>query len=105
MRLQLLTAGLGLVATPSLAILVAPGSPCASKCGNVLDKTSPDDLVCEEDQYGSGAGLVFKSCLECQLGSSYVTESDDFKNGKDSDLQWMICEFLAGVRGLKRELD
>lgn len=104
MRLQLLTIGLGLAA-PSLAILVAPGSPCASKCGNVLDKTSSDDLVCEEDQYDSGAGLVFKSCVECQLSSSYVTESDDFKNGKDTDLQWMICEFSAQCAPRKRDSD
>ena len=90
MRLSLL-AGLGLAA-PSLAILVAPDSPCASKCGNVLDQTSTDDLVCEEDQYNSGAGVVFKNCLECQLRSSYVTESDKFKNGKETDLQWMLCE-------------
>lgn len=100
MRLQLLTAGLGLAA-PSLAILVAPGSPCESKCGNVLDTTSTEDLVCEEDAYNSGAGLVFKSCVECQLTSTYVTESDDFKNGKETDLQWMICEFPARCARVK----
>lgn len=90
MRLPLLTT---LLATPALAILVTPGSPCASKCGNVLDRTSADDLVCDEDAYGSGAGAVFKSCVECELGSSYVAESDEFSNGKESDLQWVLCEF------------
>lgn len=99
MRLSL--AALGLT-TPALAILVAPGSPCASKCGNVLDKTSKDDIVCDEDGYDSGAGLVFKSCLECELGSSYVTESDEFKSGKETDLQWMICELAASLRSLSR---
>ena len=93
MRLSYLSAGLGL-ASPALAIFVADGSPCASKCGNVLDKTSTDDLVCDDGSYGSGAGQVFKTCLECEIKSSYVTESDEFKNGKETDLQWMICEFL-----------
>lgn len=97
MRLHFLTS-LGLAA-PSLAILVSPGSPCASKCGNVLDATSPDDIVCGLDQYDSGSGLVFKNCVGCQLTSSYVTESDDFKNGKESDLQWMICEFWRSTAG------
>lgn len=92
MRLpHLLTAGLGL-ASPALAILVAPGSPCASRCGNVLDSTSSEDIPCDESAYSSGAGAVFKSCVDCQLRSTYFTTSDEFSNKKESDLQWMICE-------------
>lgn len=91
MRLPLLATGLAL-ASPVLAILVAPGSPCASKCGNVLDSTSSEDVPCDESAYSSGAGAVFKSCLDCQLRSTYFTTSDEFKNKKESDLQWMICK-------------
>ena len=89
--MRLLTAGLAL-ASPALAILVAPDSPCAAKCGNVLDSTSAEDVPCDEGAYSSGAGAVFKSCVDCQLKSTYFTTSDEFKNKKESDLQWMICE-------------
>jgi len=74
------------------AIRVATGSPCSAKCGNVLDQTSSDNIVCDEGAYSSGDGMVFKNCVTCEARSTYVTEGT---NGKESDLQWMICEFLA----------
>ncbi|SPN97655.1 uncharacterized protein DNG_01168 [Cephalotrichum gorgonifer] len=86
----LVAAGLGLHASSVVALRVSPGSPCASKCGNVLDSTSSDELVCDESAYSSGNGLVFKNCVNCEMGSTYFTTSDEFKNKKDSDLQWAI---------------
>jgi hypothetical protein len=53
------------------AILASPGSPCASKCGNVQRSTPKDDLVCGQDNYAIGTGQTFKSCLECEITSDY----------------------------------
>ncbi|KFY46111.1 hypothetical protein V494_00612 [Pseudogymnoascus sp. VKM F-4513 (FW-928)] len=58
--------------SPISAILVAPQSDCAVKCGNVLDATTNPDIVCGDDKFGSGAGQTFKSCVECELKSTYV---------------------------------
>ncbi|KAF5631236.1 hypothetical protein F52700_6941 [Fusarium sp. NRRL 52700] len=45
------------------AILVAENSPCGTLCGNVLDATTADDIVCQEDDYNSGAGIVYQQCV------------------------------------------
>ncbi|OIW29761.1 hypothetical protein CONLIGDRAFT_344063 [Coniochaeta ligniaria NRRL 30616] len=67
----------------SSAILVARGSPCEKNCGNVLDATHGDDLVCDESQYASSsAGAVFQGCTRCELGSNYTADGQ-------TDLQWM----------------
>jgi hypothetical protein len=72
---------------PSSAILVARGSPCEKNCGNVLDATHSDDLVCDEGQYAStSAGAVFEGCTRCEMTSNYTA------NGQ-TDLQWMACEW------------
>lgn len=81
------------------AILVTRGSPCEKNCGNVLDATHSDDLVCDESQYAStSAGAVFQGCTRCELASNYTA------NGQ-TDLQWMACEWpfslltvSAGIR-------
>ncbi|KAK5993334.1 hypothetical protein PT974_06763 [Cladobotryum mycophilum] len=62
------------------ALLVAPGSPCASNCGNVLDSTSPNDVVCQArdytDGYNSDAAGVFEGCVQCELESGYATKDN-----------------------------
>lgn len=63
---------------------VADGSPCDIKCGNVLDNTVSADMVCAENAYASSAGVVFQSCVECELSSTY-------SNKKQTDLQWVLC--------------
>lgn len=76
----------------SSAILVAQDSPCAVQCGNVLDSTSPEDLVCDAIDYSMAyQGTVFKNCIECESTSDYT-----ISGGKPatSDLQAMLCKLL-----------
>ncbi|ORY71509.1 uncharacterized protein BCR38DRAFT_382160 [Pseudomassariella vexata] len=71
----------------SAALLVATGSPCGTKCGNVLDSTSTDDLVCRDSDYSQTAGVVWSNCLNCELSSPYSKEVD---KSTRSDLQAML---------------
>ncbi|KAI5865646.1 hypothetical protein GGS23DRAFT_436615 [Durotheca rogersii] len=58
------------------ALLVAEGSPCGVRCGNVLDSTARDMIVCEESAYRStSVGQVYESCVSCEATSTYSTES------------------------------
>ncbi|CAN8095333.1 unnamed protein product [Discula destructiva] len=67
------------------AILVTSSSSCNQQCGNVLDATTPDDIVCDQDSYGNAAGTVFKNCLNCEISSTaYET------NPNQSDQHWML---------------
>ncbi|KAL7936752.1 hypothetical protein V8C35DRAFT_296355 [Trichoderma chlorosporum] len=80
--LRLLTsfAAASVVLPAAQAILVAPDSPCSTNCGNVLDSTTPADLVCTPGQYtggyNNGAGTVFQGCVQCELESGYVTKDN-----------------------------
>lgn len=67
------------------AILVTSGSSCDQQCGNVLDATTPADIVCDQNSYGSAAGVVFKNCMTCELTSTYYTT-----NPNESDQHWML---------------
>ncbi|KPM41311.1 hypothetical protein AK830_g5239 [Neonectria ditissima] len=79
------------VAVPAAnAILVAPSSPCSSDCGNVLDATTPDDIVCSQDSYTSGAGQVFEGCVECEISS-------DYSHDGETDQQWMLYNLRYAV--------
>ena len=70
----------------STAILVAPGSPCGTSCGNVLTAITGPDVVCDEGQYSyAPAGIVFETCTNCELTSTY-------SSGNQTDLQSMLCE-------------
>lgn len=67
------------------AVLVTPSSSCDQQCGNVLNSNSPTDIECDQNDYGSAAGIVFKNCLTCELTSTaYET------NPNQSDQQWML---------------
>lgn len=70
---------------PAVAILVTTGSDCDQQCGNVLDATTPTDIVCNQDNYGSSAGVVFENCLTCELSSTHYTT-----NPNSTDQQWML---------------
>lgn len=91
--LRLLTsfAAAGVVLPAAEAILVAPDSPCSTNCGNVLDSTAPDDLVCTPGQYTGGynnnAGTVFQGCVQCELESGYVTKN----NYSDNEAALCMC--------------
>lgn len=74
--LTLITTGLSLLC-PAAAILVADNSPCGTVCGNVLDATTIDDVVCHEGDYTSGSGIVFQQCLTCEQGSDYSTKNNE----------------------------
>lgn len=85
----------------SAAILVTPGSSCDQQCGNVLDATTPADVVCDQNNYASSAGVVFKNCMSCELTSTYHTT-----NPNSTDQQWLLynsryalSECLWGIPG------
>ncbi|KAI1776296.1 hypothetical protein F4818DRAFT_413609 [Hypoxylon cercidicola] len=72
----------------SAALLVANGSPCATKCGNVLDSTTDDMIVCAESAYGTVSnGQVFEACVGCETTSSFSTTQGQQET---SDLQSML---------------
>lgn len=73
------------LAKSATAILVTSGSTCDQQCGNVLDATTPADIVCNQNDYGSAAGIVFKNCMNCEQTSTYYTT-----NPNESDQQWML---------------
>ncbi|KAJ4249483.1 hypothetical protein NW762_012340 [Fusarium torreyae] len=83
MQLPTLISAWGLL-SPVAAILVADKSPCGTLCGNVLDATTTDDIVCKEDDYKSGAGIVYQQCVACELSSDYHTKDNE------TDQQWLL---------------
>ncbi|OAA60435.1 hypothetical protein SPI_05559 [Niveomyces insectorum RCEF 264] len=73
------------------ALLVAPNSPCAQYCGNVLSSTTSADMTCNDADYaGSAAGTVFETCINCELTSNYAS-------GNETDLQWLIYNVRYAV--------
>ncbi|KAL2760761.1 hypothetical protein ACRALDRAFT_1073526 [Sodiomyces alcalophilus JCM 7366] len=91
MRFARLALILGLLLGQGAAILVADNSPCQRLCGNVLDSTTVDDVVCREEDYASsGEGVVFQQCTTCQLRSGYTT-------GIDHDTQWLLYNLRYAV--------
>ncbi|KAF7561302.1 hypothetical protein G7046_g2839 [Stylonectria norvegica] len=83
--LRLLTsfAVVGAVLPAAQAVLVTPGSPCSTSCGNVLDATTPADVICSQDGYSVGTGQLFEGCVNCELSSGY-------RNEQETDTQWML---------------
>jgi len=82
-RLFVSTALVGLTA----GLLVTDGSPCDRYCGNVLSSTSGSDIACDERSFGTtSAGIVFQTCVDCELKSTYS------KAGQ-TDLQWLLCPY------------
>lgn len=76
------------LAGPASALLVAPNSPCEKYCGNVLTTTTGADMTCDQSLYSSSsAGIVFESCIGCELKSAYAT-------GNTSDLAYLLCKFV-----------
>jgi hypothetical protein len=82
---SLLAVGLGLL-SPAASLLVASDSPCGTLCGNVLSSTTNNDIVCHEDDYTSGSGIVFQQCLACEQTSDYRTSDNE------TDQQYYLCE-------------
>ncbi|TGO48461.1 hypothetical protein BOTNAR_0474g00040 [Botryotinia narcissicola] len=87
MRSSILVPSLFLITsfTQSASELKAlPGSPCASKCGNVLEGTSGEnDIVCQNTDYTSLIGTTYSGCVGCQLTSTFVDPSTN-----ETDLEW-----------------
>lgn len=73
------------LARSATAVLVTSGSSCDQQCGNVLDATTPADIVCDQSNYGTAAGIVFKNCMTCEVTSNYYTT-----NPNESDQHWML---------------
>ena len=81
-------ASLLLLLPAARALIIATGSPCAEECGNVLDSTSPEEIVCEQNEYTTtDAGDIFVNCLSCLSTSVYAAD------GNETDAQWMLCVF------------
>ncbi|KAK8859313.1 lpxtg-domain-containing protein [Apiospora arundinis] len=75
MRLASGIALFGVLLGRAVALRVAPGSQCAVQCGNVLDSTSKNDIVCKEADYKAvSAGQVFQKCVSCESTSDYVSD-------------------------------
>lgn len=52
---------------------MANNSPCGPQCGNILDRTSHDEITCTDQAYGATTyGSTFETCINCELGSSYI---------------------------------
>jgi len=76
----------------ALALQALLSSPCAVQCGNVLESTSGNDIVCQDSGYTSSAGTIYQSCLSCQLSSTYVDPST-----KQTDLQWALYNLRYAI--------
>ncbi|KAI8273902.1 hypothetical protein K4K59_010626 [Colletotrichum sp. SAR11_240] len=64
MRFATGAAALSLWLRHATALHVAKGSPCQTLCGNVLDATTKDDVVCKESDYSvSAAGSTTSDTL------------------------------------------
>lgn len=77
---------LGTLASSATSLRLAPNSPCAKQCGNVLSATTPSDMECFDNPADFGttsAGNVLQNCLTCQMYSPYTTTGQ-------SDIQWLI---------------
>ena len=86
--MRLVTARLAacaVLASSASAILVTDGSSCDDQCGNVLDATTGADIVCDQNNYGSSAGIVYKNCMNCELTSTYYSTELN-----QTDQQWML---------------
>ncbi|KUI56776.1 hypothetical protein VP1G_04115 [Cytospora mali] len=79
-----LTASAALAGSAS-AILVTQGSPCDDQCGNVLSATTGPDIECDQNNYGSAAGIVYKNCMNCELSSTYYSTELN-----QTDQQWLL---------------
>lgn len=75
------------LAGSAAAIMVTSGSSCDQSCGNVLDATTPSDIVCQNSEFGSSsaAGTVMENCLNCEISSTYYTTSPN-----ETDQQWLL---------------
>ncbi|KAH9205784.1 hypothetical protein DL95DRAFT_528666 [Leptodontidium sp. 2 PMI_412] len=73
-------------APSTIALKASTSSPCAAQCGNELGSTTGSDIVCTNADFKSlAAGVVFQTCISCQLDSQYVDPVT-----KQSDLHWAI---------------
>ncbi|RDA93428.1 hypothetical protein CP533_2617 [Ophiocordyceps camponoti-saundersi (nom. inval.)] len=89
-----------LLATASRAVLVAPGSPCSTGCGNVLESTSADDVVCDTGAYTSSAvGQLFQGCVECEMGSGYGRGDETDVKSMLYNLRYALSYCLFGYPG------
>ncbi|KAK0376612.1 hypothetical protein CLIM01_06028 [Colletotrichum limetticola] len=82
---------LGLWLSRVSAIHVANGSPCQTLCGNVLDATTKNDVVCDEHSYSSSAGSVYQQCVSCELSSDYATSTNE------TDTQWALYNLRYAI--------
>ncbi|KND93574.1 hypothetical protein TOPH_01851 [Tolypocladium ophioglossoides CBS 100239] len=92
-----LTLVVGLSLPAAQAILVAPGSPCSANCGNVLDSTSPDDVVCPQNYYSGATGQLFQGCVQCEMQSTYHSNNDSDVQSMLYNLRYAVSYCLFGV--------
>ncbi|PNY23867.1 Uncharacterized protein TCAP_06189 [Tolypocladium capitatum] len=87
----------GLPLSAVQAVLVAPGSPCSTNCGNVLDSTSPDDVVCPQTGYSAAVGQLFQGCVQCEMQSAYHANNDSDVQSMLYNLRYAVSYCLFGV--------
>ncbi|KAI1824631.1 hypothetical protein F4861DRAFT_247269 [Xylaria intraflava] len=87
-----------------IALEVTPGSSCAVLCldnpeSNPNDPksstTTPDDIVCADDEYNTASpGIKFQNCLSC-LQTSNAT--DNATSNTESDTSWFLYNLRYSV--------
>ncbi|TQV91073.1 centromere/microtubule-binding protein cbf5 [Cordyceps javanica] len=82
------------------AILVTPGSPCLTKCGNVLESTSQSDISCGDDSFGAGDSQIFKGCVQCEANSHFVSPDNETDvTAALYNIRYALSSCLFGVPG------
>ncbi|AEO62565.1 6af60980-bd6b-49be-913b-22080c196881 [Thermothielavioides terrestris] len=82
---RLAVAVAAVVSAPLAASLFAsPDSPCAKYCGNVLGRTSTDEMACDSGSLSqTSTGVVWEQCIRCLLTGTYAS-------GSPSDMQALL---------------
>jgi hypothetical protein len=77
------------LAAHAAALLVAPSSRCADRCGNLLSYITTDEISCYDAAYAETAsGQTFAACAACELDS---TAADSVAGANATDLAALLC--------------
>jgi len=78
----------------AVALEVTPGSACAALCLDNPESdpndprsstTTPNDIVCSDDDYNTSPyGIKFQNCLDCLQSSNATSETEN-------DTSWFLC--------------
>ncbi|KAG5298406.1 GlgB 1,4-alpha-glucan branching enzyme domain [Histoplasma ohiense] len=75
-----------LLTREGFGLLVTNGSPCQSSCHTTSFNTTPDAIVCQDQEYNSPPGTYFQECVKCELRSTFFRPRS-FET-YDTDVKW-----------------